>query len=112
MSGERFDFLAGQIVEQLWFWGTIRLVFDLGERPEPGVYVDVHACEFVGADGVEATFDAGEDPSDASPVLRLLKQRCASASAADGVLALRFESGDELRALPDDRYESWTVVAQ
>jgi hypothetical protein len=111
VSGEQFDFLVGQTVEQLWFWGTIRLVFALGERPEPGMYVDVHACELVSADGTKAAFDAGNDPSDTSPVLRLLKQRCSSASAANGVLALVFESGDDLRALPDDRCESWTVVA-
>ena len=43
-------------------------------------------------------------------MLDLLTRRVTAASSAEGTLLLRFDDESELRALPDDQYESWTVV--
>jgi hypothetical protein len=49
VATERFDFLQGATVNQLWFWGTIRLVFD---RPsESSWYVDVQDVRLIDAEG-------------------------------------------------------------
>jgi hypothetical protein len=109
---EPFDFLRGESVEQIWVWGPIRLVLSLGERPEPGVYVDLHRGSFIEPGGRAVEFDASVIPGSAAPVLDVLRQRIVDVSASEGVLTLRFESGAELRALPDATYESWTVVGE
>jgi hypothetical protein len=107
VSPERFDFLKGEVVNQLWFWGTIRLVFD---RPsEDGWYVDVHRCRLIGTDG-ESFIDAAGPPLGTAPMLQLLKQEVTEAVEAEGILTMTFGDGFTLEALPDDEYESWTVA--
>jgi hypothetical protein len=108
--GERFTFLEGKAVEQIWFWGEIRLVFELGERPEPGVYVDVQRCSYTDVGGVTVEVVGSVEPRRAGAVLELLRERVARAWAVEGVLRLQFDNGAELRALPDSDYESWAVV--
>lgn len=107
MTSESFDFLRGEIVNQLWFWGVIRLVFD-----QPRVdswYVDVHDVRLYESSGAVCSFGAAGPPVETAPMLRLLKQEVTDASAESGVLTVRFANGMWLEALPDDRYESWTV---
>lgn len=107
VRSERFDYLNGEVVNQLWFWGMIRLVFD---RPsERAWYVDVQHVRLTGADGSVTLIDAAGPPLETAPMLQLLKQRVTDASAESGVLTLRFADGLTLEALPDDQYESWTV---
>ena len=108
VSEERFDFLVGEVVNQIWFWGMIRLVFD---RPSAEAWaVDVGRFRLVAVDGVSALIDAAGPPLETAPTLQLLKQSVTSASAAGGVLTLRFANGLTLEALPDDEYESWSVA--
>jgi hypothetical protein len=108
VSEERFDFLVGEVVNQIWFWGVIRLVFD---RPSAKAwYVDVWRFRLVAVDGASALIDASGPPLETAPTLQLLKQSVTSASAAEGVLTLRFANGVTLEALPDDTYESWAVA--
>jgi Family of unknown function (DUF6188) len=107
VTSERFDFLKGETVNQLWFWGTIRLVFD---RPSESSWsVDVQDIRLTDADGSAWVIDANGPPLETAPILRLLKQVVTEATAEGSVLRLRFASGMTLEALPDDRYESWSV---
>ncbi len=52
LMGGEFDFLIGETVQQAWVWGPIRLVLRLGQRPDPGMYVDVLQCADRGRSGV------------------------------------------------------------
>jgi len=105
---DQFDFLIGETVNQIWFWGTIRLVFD---RPsESSWYVDLQRFTLAEAACAAASIDPAGEPRDAAPALSLLWQRVAEAYAKDGVLTLRFENGAVVEAFPDDRYESWSVI--
>ena len=107
VPSERFEFLQGETVNQLWFWGTIRLVFD---RPsEPPWYVDVQDVRLIEPDGSASSIDAAGPPLETAPMLQLLKQGVTEAFADDAVLTLQFGNGMTLEALPDDRHESWTV---
>jgi hypothetical protein len=97
-------------VQQVWVWGPVRLVLDLGEPSGAGTYVDVHRVSFTDASGVATEFDASRRPSGAAPVLDLLSRRVTAASSADGTLTLRFDDESELRAFADEQYEPWTVA--
>ncbi len=110
VAGQRFDFLHGEIVNQLWFWGMIRLVFD--QESGPPWYVDVQHVRVVQPDGSSLLIDAAGPPLDTAPMLQLLKQTVADASAENGLLKLRFGNGLTLEALSSDKYESWTVAGQ
>jgi hypothetical protein len=52
LMGGEFDFLIGETVQQAWVWGPIRLLLRLGQRPDPGMYVDVLRCADRGRSGV------------------------------------------------------------
>ncbi len=107
MVDERFDFLCGEPVWQLWFWGMIRLRFD---HPDKASYeVDVQRVKLTAPDGSAAEFDAAGPPMETAPMLGLLKQEVTDAFAEDGILTLRFADGSQLEALPDACFESWTV---
>jgi hypothetical protein len=108
VSEHRFDFLYGEVVNQIWFWGMIRLVFD---RPSAEAWaVDVQRFRLVAPDGASVLIDAAGPPLETAPTLQLLKQAVTAASAAEGALTLRFANGFVLEALPDDKYESWMVA--
>ena len=51
MATQEFPFLVDRTVEQIWVWGTFRLVFELGELPEPDMCVDVDDPVYISADG-------------------------------------------------------------
>jgi hypothetical protein len=106
----QFDFLIGEAVEQIWVWGTIRLVLDLGSEDEPSVYVDVDRCSYRDGLGSTVDVDVPRAPREAGTVLELLHRRITGAAADDGTLTLRFDNQAELRAFPDAQFESWTVV--
>ena len=105
-----FGFLVGRAVEQIWIWGPIRLILELGDRPEPAMYVDVHASTYVRTAGVEASLNVLDRPSEAGAVLVLLNTEVVSARAERGVLHVSFVNGTELHSPPDERRETWTVV--
>ena len=108
VPGERFDFLHGEIVNQLWFWGMIRLVFD---QPSEGPwYVDVEQARLVDPSGSASLINAAGPPLGTAPMLQLLKQGVTDASSEDGVLTVRFTNGLTLEALPHSEHESWTVA--
>ena len=109
---EAFDFLVGQAVEQVWFWGPVRLVLDLGTSAEPRMYVDLQRGSFTDPTGAVTEFDASRRPREAALVLGLLTRRVTAASSADGTLTLRFDDRSELRAFPDHEHESWSVVGR
>jgi hypothetical protein len=110
MASQSFDFLAGKPVAQIWVWGPIRLVFELGASREPDAYVDVVDVTLVTAAGRSVELDVWESRGEAGAVLELLHQVVVGANAEDGILGLTFEGGDTLRSMPDEAHESWTVV--
>lgn len=110
MIADEFPFLVGRTVEQIWIWGPFRLIFELGDRPEPEIYVDADDGVYKTRDGTTSRIDVRNDPGEAGDLLRLLNQRVVAASAEAGVLSLSFENGAELRAYPDEQYESWSVI--
>jgi hypothetical protein len=108
---ERFDFLVGRSVEQLWIWGTVRLVLDIG-KGSPVAYIDFDNAVFQGASSESLVeVDVRRDRQSATPILSLLWQSIADAVVDKGVLFLSFADESELRALPSDEFESWTVQA-
>ena len=108
MTVEPFEFLVGRPVEQIWVWGPIRLVFEIGDGT-PEVFVDVIDLTLDMA-GKEVALDAFENRDQAGVVLQLLHERLVRAFAEDGVLHLSFEGGATLKSFPGDGYESWTVA--
>ena len=108
--GSGFAFLIGATVHQVWIWGPVRLVLEYDGRPTSGVKVDVWRAELVAADGTSSLIDFNADPVLSRAVVGLWQKRIAQAAEDGGVLTLSFDSGELLRALPDDRYESWNVV--
>jgi hypothetical protein len=109
-AAEEFSSLAGMTVEQIWVWGPVRLVLDLGSGSAPGTYIDFDDAVLVEPDGIETALNASERPRDSGVVLRLLLDRLESAQHREGVLSLVFASGCRVRALPDEQYEAWTVA--
>jgi Family of unknown function (DUF6188) len=77
---------------------TARIIFDLGDKPEPALYATVGACSY----------------EDGSGVTRLLASMVDSVvsdtSTEGGTLVLSFSDGSLLRCEPDERYEAWQVV--
>src|SRR3954447_8131417 len=106
-----FECLGGKSVEQIWAWGPVRLVFELGDRPEPEAYVDIWKGRYIASDGTTSPVDVARDPEQAGRILRLLQETVANAGADDeGLLRLDFANGPVLIADPDERYETWCVV--
>ncbi|HVS86297.1 MAG TPA: DUF6188 family protein [Gaiellaceae bacterium] len=112
MDGSAFASIAGMSVEQIWVWGPIRLVLDIGSGAPPATYVDVNDAVLVKPDGTEVEIDAFGRPGEAGGVLALLNDRVEVAENLAGTLRLVFASGTQLRARPDDHYESWKIVAE
>jgi hypothetical protein len=110
VAAHEFSSLAGMTVEQIWVWGPIRLVLDLGSGSAPNIYIDFNDAVLVEPDGAETALNGSEHPRDSGVVLRLLLDRLESAQHREGVLDLAFASGCRLRALPDEQYEAWTVA--
>jgi hypothetical protein len=85
-------------------------VFDVGDRAEPGMYVDATPPSYLRRDGSEVVLDVSRDPVQTGTVLTLLDERVAGARSEDGVLHITFADGSELRSPASDEYESWKVV--
>ena len=105
---ESYEFLVGEPVNQVWVWGPIRLVI---ESEGKAASVDLLRLGFTDPTGRSMEIDAVRQPSEAGPLLDLISKRVTFAKSADGTLLLRFDDGSEVRAYPDDRYESWAVVS-
>ena len=95
------EFLVGREVVEVRAEpsGGARVIFELGDKPEPALYADV---------GPAATLTvlSGEDrPLDAS-----VGKVVAETSTTDGTLLLRFADGGRLRCDPAPDYEAWQVV--
>ena len=102
VAAEGFSSLAGMTVEQIWVWGPIRLVLDLGSGSAPDIYIDFDDAVLVEPDGTETTLNASQHSRDSGVVLRLLHDRLDSAQHRAGILDLAFASGCRVRALPDE----------
>lgn len=112
MPTEAFPFLTGQTVEQIWVWGTFRLIFELGDDPEPRMYLDADDATYVTPEGETLQINCWADGElrEAGVLLRLLRKRVVSASAREGVLLVTFDDGATLQAEPSEQYESWRVI--
>jgi hypothetical protein len=110
VAADELAFLTGKTVEQIWVWGTVRLVIESGNRPEPEVYVDFTDALLVSANGQTNALNVDRGPRETGTVLSLLHDRIESAQATAGTLHISFASGAELRASPSEQYESWCVV--
>jgi hypothetical protein len=105
-----FDFLPGLEVEQIWVWGYMRLVFEVGRRPEPDLYVDVPAGAILKTAESEVVLDPLEGSrEEAGKILTLLFQRVVSARSEGGIFQLAFANEYELIAPPSEAFESWSI---
>jgi hypothetical protein len=80
------------------------------ESEQTSATVDLLRVGFTDQAGRYMEIDATEQPADAGPLLGLISKRITSAASENGTLVLGFDDGSEVRAHPDDRYESWAVV--
>src|SRR4051794_34763977 len=101
--------LIGRPVEQIWVWGPVRLVFELGQEPAPDVYVDFWGCQFVDPAGESVDINVNHAPRAAGAILELLGSEVVDASEEDGTLSLAFKNGTQVQVPPQEEYESWTV---
>jgi len=96
----KIGFLVGREVIEVWTNpdGSARIIFELGERPEPALYADVGASTY-------------EDRHGNSRVLSSMRSSIvADTSTAGGTLVLSFADGSLLRCEPHPNYEAWHVV--
>jgi hypothetical protein len=78
--------------------GSVRVIFDLGNRPEPALYADVE----------QATYEHRD--LSLQPLTDMTASVVSAASTEDGTLVLSFGDGGVLRCYPDPNYEAWQVV--
>lgn len=90
------DFLLRETVAELRDGN--RIVFQIGDKPEPRLYVDVSEYLCVQPEG------------DPVPLPGLVGQTVASTSTSSGVLTLEFTDGTTLRCEPRPDVEAWQVV--
>jgi len=88
-------FLIGRTVE---LRDDERVIFEIGERPEPALYADVGACVYEDGEGRTQALSA------------MVGNVVADTCTAGGTLALLFADGSRLRSEPDANYEAWQVV--
>lgn len=77
---------------------SARIIFDLGDKPEPALYATVGACTYHDSRGVTRLLAS------------MVNSVVADTSTEDGTLVLSFADGSLLRCQPDERYEAWQVV--
>lgn len=90
-------FLVGKTVVAVHEGGT-RIIFELGEMPEPALYADVGPHTYRDDHGVDRV------------IASLVGSVVADTSTLDGTLLLSFTDGSALRCEPDANYEAWQVV--
>ena len=78
--------------------GGARIIFDLGDKPEPALYADVGTCTYEDGNGV------------ARVLVSMVRSVVSGTSTEGGTLLLSFAGGSLLRCEPDPRYEAWQVV--
>jgi hypothetical protein len=91
------DFLVGKTVVAVQESGT-RIIFELGEKPEPALYADVGPHTYRDDHGVDRV------------IASLVGSVVADTSTLNGALLLSFTDGSLLRCQPDPNYEAWQVV--
>jgi hypothetical protein len=78
--------------------GGARIIFDLGDKPEPALYADVGTCAYEDGNGV------------ARVLVSMVRSVVSDTSTEGGTLLLSFADGSLLRCEPDPRYEAWQVA--
>jgi hypothetical protein len=104
--------LIGQQLSQIWVWEELRLIFEMGDRPEPSRYLDVSEFELAENDGGFHSIDVAPRPEDAAPILGRLRQQVSAASVRDGTIAIDFADGWRLVCRPHTGYEAWRIRAE
>jgi hypothetical protein len=77
---------------------SARIIFDLGDKPEPALYATVGACTYQDSQGVTRLLAS------------MVNSAVSDTSTEGGTLVLSFADGSLLRCEPDERYEAWQVV--
>jgi hypothetical protein len=75
-----------------------RIVFELGEKPEPALYADIGIHTYRDSHGIDRV------------IASIVGIVVADTSTTDGALLLSFTDGSLLRCEPDSNYEAWQVV--
>lgn len=75
-----------------------RIIFELGEKPEPALYADVGTHTYRDSHGIDRV------------IASIVGNVVADASTPEGALLLSFTDGSLLRCEPDPNYEAWQVV--
>lgn len=89
-------FLVGKTVVAVH--GGARIIFELGEKPEPALYADVGTHTYRDSHGIDRV------------VASIVGNVVADASTPGGALLLSFTDGSLLRCEPDPNYEACQVV--
>lgn len=105
------DFLVGETVDELRYSvpGSLRIVFDVGNRVEPALYADLGAFEFIDGAGEQHQVDP-EDPITVGPVLTAVGKQIQAIDTEGGALSLLFSDESRVRCEPHNDYEAWQVV--
>ena len=105
------DFLVGVSVDAIHYSAPskLRIVFELGDRVEPALYVDVGDSVFFEADDRAHQIDP-IDPTSVGPVLGVVGKQVERADTDGGALSLAFADGSRIQCKPHEDYEAWQVV--
>jgi hypothetical protein len=91
------------VVEMLADDLGVRLVLDLGDQPEPRVYVDLDRPEYVDRNGTTEMW---------APSRHAIVGQSISDVTIDGpLLELKLSDGHVLRSVGDGAFEAWQLVA-
>jgi hypothetical protein len=105
------DFLVGQTIDELRYSvpGSLRVVFDAGDRVEPALYADLGPSEFYDSERERHELDP-EDPATLGPVLSTVGKQIEAVDTEGGALSLLFSDRSRVRCNPRIDYEAWQVV--
>lgn len=104
------DFLIGRTVEDVRLTNGLRIVFDMGDRPEPALYADVQErLTFVDAAGRSHSIDPSERDR-LGPALAIHGKQVERVSTEDARLFISFSDGSAIDVSPHPSYEAWQVV--
>jgi hypothetical protein len=103
-------FLVGQMVLEVRYGQSVRLVFELGDGPAPALYAALEE-EFTYIDAAGHRHDASADhPAKLGPMLQVVGQTVTQATTESATLSLTFSDGSTIRCPPHPDYEAWEVV--
>ena len=104
------DFLVGQVVKAIHYYGALRIVFDEGDRPEPALYADLET-PFTYVDAAANRYPIVPwEPASVGAALTIHGRTVHRVSTDSGALELAFTDGSSIRCEPHDEYEAWHVV--